>query len=180
MYKWGVVVSMFHETAHSIFVRERLLPCRVAVGSIGLYRVHGLRVSSFWPAARWHFLPPLSFQRLGCFVCCSSFSFLSRHVIFLFYWPFHTRLISCLIRAALLHCLFVCICSYPDALWSVVLISDLLYQSAAFVFPDGSLVSELVMVSLAFHLFVVGTVIFLCALTALTVVVPSFVADSGL
>ena len=42
----------------------------------------------------------------------------------------------------------------------VVLISDLLYQSAAFVFPDGSRVSELVMVSLAFHLFVVGTVIF--------------------
>ena len=26
---------MFHETAHSVFVRERLLPCRVAVGSMG-------------------------------------------------------------------------------------------------------------------------------------------------
>ena len=26
---------MFHETAHSVFVRERLLPCRVAVGSVG-------------------------------------------------------------------------------------------------------------------------------------------------
>ena len=35
------------------------------------------------------------------------------------------------------------------------------YQSAAIVFLDGGLVSEgLVMVSLAFHLFVVGTVIF--------------------
>ena len=34
------------------------------------------------------------------------------------------------------------------------------------------------MVSLAFHLFVVGTVIFACAL--LTVVVHSFVADSSL
>ena len=34
------------------------------------------------------------------------------------------------------------------------------------------------MVSLAFHLFVVGTVIFLCAL--MTVVVHSFVADSSL
>ena len=48
---------------------------------------------------------------------------------------------------------------------SVVLISFLLYQSAAFVFLDGSQVSEgLVMVSLAFHLLVVGTVIFaLCS-----------------
>ena len=44
---------------------------------------------------------------------------------------------------------------------SVVLISDLLYQSAAIVFLDGGWVSEgLVMVSLAFHLFVIGTVIF--------------------
>ena len=44
---------------------------------------------------------------------------------------------------------------------SVVLISDLLYQSAAIVFLDGGRVSEgLVMVRLAFHLFVVGTVIF--------------------
>ena len=53
---------------------------------------------------------------------------------------------------------------------SVVLISDLLYQSAAIVFLDGSRVSEtLVMVSLAFHLFLVGTVIFasvlLCQVT---------------
>ena len=44
---------------------------------------------------------------------------------------------------------------------SVVLISDLLYQSAGTVFLDGGQVSEeLAMVSLAFHLFVVGTVIF--------------------
>ena len=44
---------------------------------------------------------------------------------------------------------------------SVVLISDLLYQSAGIVFLDGGRVSEeLVMVSLAFHLFVVGAVIF--------------------
>ena len=44
---------------------------------------------------------------------------------------------------------------------SVVLISDLLYQPAAIEFLDGGRVSErLVMVSLAFHLFVVGTVIF--------------------
>ena len=44
---------------------------------------------------------------------------------------------------------------------SVVLISDLLYQSASIAFPDGGRVSEeLVMVSLVFHLFVVGTVVF--------------------
>ena len=44
---------------------------------------------------------------------------------------------------------------------SVVLISDLLYQSAGIVFLDeGQVSEELVMVSLAFHLFVVGTVIF--------------------
>ena len=43
----------------------------------------------------------------------------------------------------------------------LVLISDLLYQSAGIVFLDGGRVSEeLVMVSLAYHLFVVGTVIF--------------------
>ena len=43
----------------------------------------------------------------------------------------------------------------------VVLISDLLCQSAGIVFLHGGRVSEeLVMVSLAFHLFVVGTVNF--------------------
>ena len=50
---------------------------------------------------------------------------------------------------------------------SVVLISDLLYQSAGIVFLDGGRVSEeLVMVSLAFHLFVVGTVIFASVLSS--------------
>ena len=44
---------------------------------------------------------------------------------------------------------------------SVVLINNLLYQSAGIVFLDGGRVSqELVMVSLAFLLFVVGIVIF--------------------
>ena len=48
---------------------------------------------------------------------------------------------------------------------SVVLISDLLYQSAGIVFLDGGRVSEgLVMVSLAFHLFVVGSYFYFCAL----------------
>ena len=44
---------------------------------------------------------------------------------------------------------------------SVVLISGLIYQSAGIVFLDGIRVTRgLVMVSLAFHLFVVGIVIF--------------------
>ena len=49
----------------------------------------------------------------------------------------------------------------------VVLMSDLLYQSAAIVFLNGGWVNEelmLVMVSLAFHLFVIGTVIFVSVL----------------
>ena len=45
---------------------------------------------------------------------------------------------------------------------SVFLISELLYQFAGIVFLDGGRVSEeLVMVSLAFHLFVVGTLFLL-------------------
>ena len=44
---------------------------------------------------------------------------------------------------------------------SVVLISGLVYQSTAIVFLDGGrVIGGLVMVSLAFHLFVVGIVIF--------------------
>ena len=69
-------------------------------------------------------------------------------------------LLACWLGQQFCISLFVCICLHPDALSSVVLISDLLYQSAACVFPDGSRVSELLIVSLAFDLFVVGTVIF--------------------
>ena len=48
---------------------------------------------------------------------------------------------------------------------SVVPVRDLLYQSAGIVFLDGGRVSEgLVMVSLAFHLFVVGSYFCFCAL----------------
>ena len=62
---------------------------------------------------------------------------------------------------------------------SVVLISDLLYQSASIVFLYGGRVSEeLVMVSLAFHLFVVATVIFasvlLCQVTSSQELLYSF------
>ena len=48
---------------------------------------------------------------------------------------------------------------------SVALICDLLYQSASIVFLYGGRVGEeLVMVSLAFHLFVVGSYFCFCAL----------------
>ena len=40
----------------------------------GLYRVHGLRVSSLCHAARWHFLPPLSFQKVFVVVVVVLFS----------------------------------------------------------------------------------------------------------
>ena len=48
---------MFHETAHSVFVRERLLPCRVAVGSSGLYRV---RITCIQPLTRCSLTFPAS------------------------------------------------------------------------------------------------------------------------
>ena len=58
---------------------------------------------------------------------------------------------------------------------SVVQISDLLYQSAGIVFLDGGRVSEeLVMVSLAFHLFFVGTVISLLLLMSSQELLYSF------
>ena len=60
MYKWGVAVSMFHETAHSVFVRERLLPCRVAVGSSGLYRVSCTRITCIQPLTRCSLTFPAS------------------------------------------------------------------------------------------------------------------------
>ena len=96
-----------------------------------------------------------------CFCCCCrcfvSLSSLPPHVFRFYLW-----LIGHLVTAVSLpDSLFVCICLHPDTVSSVVLISDLLYQSAGIVFLDGGRVSEeLVMVSLAFHLFVVGTVSF--------------------
>ena len=59
----------------------------------------------------------------------------------LVYWPFRTRLLACLIRAAILHFSFLHF-SFRLHLSSVLLIIDLLYQSAAFIFLDGSRVSE--------------------------------------
>ena len=58
------------------------------------------------------------------------------------YWSFRNRLLACLIRAAILHFSFRLHLFTPDTLSSVVLISDLLYQSAAFIFLNGSRVSD--------------------------------------
>ena len=133
----------------------------------GLYHVRGLRVSSLCHVARWHFLPPLSFQKV--FVCCCRrcfvFPLFSSTIRLSFLisgllansWPLQLAWLGQPFWISF----FVCICLHPDAMSSVVLISDLLYQSAGIVFLDGGRVSEeLDMVSLAFHLFVVGTVIF--------------------
>ena len=61
------------------------------------------------------------------------FSFLFKSLV---YWPFRTRLLACLIGAAISDF------SFRLHLSSVVLIIDLLYQSAAFIFLDGSQVGE--------------------------------------
>ena len=86
------------------------------------------------------------FRKCCCFVFL-SFPLLLHYAFFfllfsLVYWPFRTRLLACLIRAAILH--FSCRLHllHPDGLSSVVLSSDLLYQSATFVFLDGSQASE--------------------------------------
>ena len=70
-------------------------------------------------------------------------------------------LLACLITAAILNFSFRLHLFTSRSYVIGILISDLLYQSAGIVFLDGGRVSEgLVMFSLAFHLFVVGTVIF--------------------
>ena len=80
---------------------------------------------------------------ITCLLCVVVFSLFSLtfspcvlSFLSLVYWPFRTRLLACLIREAILY--FSC----RLHLSSVVLISVLLYQSAAFVFLDGSRVSE--------------------------------------
>ena len=87
------------------------------------------------------------FRKCFCFVFL-SFPLLFHYAFFLLflflslvYWPFRTRLLACLIRAAILHFSFLHF-SFRLHLSSVLLISDLLYQSAAFIFLDGSRVSE--------------------------------------
>ena len=126
-------------------VRERLLPCRVVVTAKWI--VSCTRITCIQPLSRCSLtLLASSFFSESVIVVFSLFSpsfspsvlsFLS-----LVYWPFRTHLLAYLIRAAILF--FSCRLHFlhPDALSSVVLINILLYQSAAFVFLDGSRVSE--------------------------------------
>ena len=124
-------------------VRERLLPCRVVV-------------TAKWVGSCTRITCIQLLSRCSLTLLASSFCSESVVVVFslfspsfspcvlsflsLAYWPFRTRF---LIRAAILYfCCLHLICIHPDALSSVILISVLLYQSAAFVFLDGSLVSE--------------------------------------
>ena len=76
--------------------------------------------------------------------------------------------------------LVVCICLHPDALSSVVLISVLIYQSAA-CFLDGSRVSEgLVRVMVIWPSICLSLAQLFLLRPLMTVVVHSFVADSSL
>ena len=70
-----------------------------------------------------------------------SFPLLFHHAFFLFYLWLIGHFVPRLGQPFCIS-LVVCICLHPDALSLVVLISVLLYQSAAFVFLDGSQVSE--------------------------------------
>ena len=93
------------------------------------------------------------FRKCFCLVFL-SFPFLFHHALFLFFISGLLAILYPLVSLPDLgqsFCisLVVCFCLHPDALSLVVLISDFLHQSAAFVFLDGSRVSEgLVRVSL--------------------------------
>ena len=54
----------------------------------GLYRVHGLRVSSLRHVAHWQFLPPLSFQKVFVvvFIVLFSLSSLPPYVFHFYLW----------------------------------------------------------------------------------------------
>ena len=128
---------MFNETSHSFFVWGRLLPCHVVTAK---WVVSCSRITCVQPLSRCSLTLLASSFFLESVVvvfslfspsfspCVLFFSFLSW-----IYWPFRTRLLACLIRAAILY--FSC---RLHLFTSVVLISVLLYQSAAFVFLDGS------------------------------------------
>ena len=125
-------------------VRERLLPCRAVVTA--KWVVSCTRTTCIQPLSRCSltFLASSFFSESVVVLSLFSPPF-SPCVLFfsLVYWSFRTRLLACLISAAIFFIsLVVCICLHPDALSSVVLISVLLYQSAAFVFLDGSRVNK--------------------------------------
>ncbi len=70
------MVSMFNETAHSVFVRERLLPGRVAVGSMGCIVYTDYVYPAFDPLLADISCLLFLLRKWFLFVCCSSFLFL--------------------------------------------------------------------------------------------------------
>ena len=121
-------------------VRERLLLCRVVVTA--KWVVSCTRITCIQPLSR-------------CSLTLLASSFVSESVIVVFSLfspsffnispPFFFGLLAIsypLVSLPFCISLVVCICLHPDALSSVVPICVLLYQSAAFVFLEGSRVNE--------------------------------------
>ena len=79
---------MFNEAAHSVFVRERLLPCRVVVGSMGCI----VYTDYVYPA----FVPLLA--DISCLLFLFRILFVFLFVVplfFLFFFSFPPLLLLC-------------------------------------------------------------------------------------
>ena len=112
------------------------------------------------------------FSESVCLLLLSLFCFLSllfHYTSFVFIFGLlassYPLMLACLIRAAILNFSFRLHLRFA---MSSVAISDLLHQSAGIVFLDGG------RVSLAFHLFVVGTVIQFCFCALMSSQVKNF------
>ena len=144
---------MFNKTTQSLcgVVRECPLPRSVVVTA--KWVVSCTLITCIQPLSRCTLTFPASsfFSESVCLLLLFCFlSLLFHHMSFFFYLWLTGQSVPAVI----------CICFHPDAMSSVVLINNLLYQPAD-MFLDGGQISEgLVKVSLAFHLFVIGTVIF--------------------
>ena len=66
---------MFNETAYSVFVREHLLPCRVAVGSMCCIVYTDYVYPAFDPLLTDISCLLFLLRKWVLFVCCSSFLF---------------------------------------------------------------------------------------------------------
>ena len=169
--------------------RERLLPRSVVVTA--KWVVSSTRITCIQPLSRCSLTFPASsfFSESVCLLLLFCFiSLLFHHTSFIFIFGLLTNsypLLACLIIAAILNFSFrLHLFTSRCYISSVVLIGNLLYQSAGPVFLDGGRVSDgLVMVSLAFHLFVVGTVIFasvlLCQVKSCQELLYSFKGKCG-
>ena len=151
MYEWGVV-SVFNKPAHSFFVWGSFVSiCCPALLLSLLSGFHVLTpITCIQPLSRCSLtlLASSFFSKSVVIVFSFSFPHLFHHAFFLFYlwlWLIDHFVPACQLTwlgQPFCISLVVCICLHPDALSLVVLISVLLYQSAAFVFLDGSWVSE--------------------------------------